>query len=235
MLLGASFLARLPLGMAGVLVLLHVLSRTGSGAVGGAATACYGVAYCGAAPGWGRLADRRGPRAALRPAAGAFFGASVLLAICPRQAELLCVASALLGGCAPPLNAVMRQVWQKRLPDEEARRSAAALESVMGELVHIMGRISVAVVVLVASTAGGLLVQGVLCAGANQWLLAQRDAFLNPEEVPSRDAASRRPGCRRFRDDRQIIRPLLEAPQLYFSISLLSASLGATGTGLSVS
>lgn len=57
----ASVLARLPLGMSSLALLLLVQARTGSFGQAGAAVGCFALASAVASPARGRLADRFGP------------------------------------------------------------------------------------------------------------------------------------------------------------------------------
>jgi len=61
----ASFIGRLPIGITGLAVLLFVQSSLGSFAQGGAAAAFYMSGLAVMAPIFGRVIDRRGPKAVL--------------------------------------------------------------------------------------------------------------------------------------------------------------------------
>lgn len=222
-LLAVGFLARLPLGMSAVLPLLLVLSRTGSAAAAGGAVAAYGCGLCLAAPWWGRRADRLGAASVLRGCAWLSMLATTALAACPPEPVLLLACTAVLGGCAPPTNAVMRALWQRRLGDEAERREAASAESVVAELVHIAGRTAVAVLALALPLTTIVLFQGVLLVGATEWLLRLRSP--GPGLADAQPASSRAAGSGRL---------LLRLPLIYLNLGLLSAALGATSTGIAL-
>src|SRR5262245_38654264 len=68
-LFGWALLARLPLGMAVLGIVLLVRGSGGSYAAAGVVTACYAIALGGGAPVAGRLVDRGGARRVLLPRA----------------------------------------------------------------------------------------------------------------------------------------------------------------------
>jgi MFS family permease len=72
-LLGASLVARLPLAMFSIALLVHVRQLTGSFAAAGAATGAYAAAVGAGGPLLGRMADRRGHTAPLLGAAAVSF------------------------------------------------------------------------------------------------------------------------------------------------------------------
>ena len=113
-LLSVSLLARIPLGLGGVVPLLLVLDRTGSAAAAGSSVAAYGLGVFATAPRWGRLADRSGPRAAMRTCVLGTLAAFVALALSPPIAPILVILVGVVGGFLPPSNAVMRALWEQR-------------------------------------------------------------------------------------------------------------------------
>src|SRR6478735_1591152 len=65
----ASVMARLPVGMVGIGLVIFVHARSGSFGTAGAAAGAYTIGLALTAPLLGRLVDRRGPRPVLPPAA----------------------------------------------------------------------------------------------------------------------------------------------------------------------
>lgn len=222
-LLAVGFLARLPLGMGAVLPLLLVLSRTGSATAAGSAVAAYGCGLCLAVPGWGRRADRQGAAPVLRTCAVGSLLATIALAVCPPKPVLLIVAAGLLGAFVPPTNAAMRALWTRRLPDEPARQAAAAAESVVAELVHIAGRIAVALLALVLPLGAVLVVAGGLLVAATEWLLRLRPPGPGLADRPPPDHRPTWTGAL-----------LVRLPLTYLALGLMSAGLGATSTGIAL-
>src|SRR5687767_13262987 len=113
----ASLLGRLPIGIAGLAILMLAQDMTGSFATGGAVAACYVAGLAAVAPLLGRLIDRYGPRTILLCCAFAFPSAlaglvAALSAAVPRG---LAFALAMLAGALfPPITVCMRTFLKQR-------------------------------------------------------------------------------------------------------------------------
>ncbi len=158
--IAASMIGRLPIGITGLAILLLVQMATDSFALGGAATACYVVGLAVVAPALGRLIDRKGPRRTLLVCAIAFPTALALLvasvhASRPSWAVLLCAGAA--GASFPPITVCMRTYFRQRLHKEDLLAAAYSLESVLIELIFIVGPLTVALFVALASAAAAVL------------------------------------------------------------------------------
>lgn len=150
----AALVARLPLSMAGLGIVLLVSGQEGSYGAAGAVTAAYIVAAAIGAPVQGRLGDAIGQRIVLL-AAGTVFVVGVggfLLAVhsgAPRSLSLLAVSFAGLG--APQAGSFIRARWTVLLRDRgELLQTAFALEAVIDEVVFIVGPIAVTVIATAA-------------------------------------------------------------------------------------
>src|SRR4051812_49652977 len=84
-LLAWSLVARLPLTMIGIGLLVHAQRLTGSFAVAGLVTGAYAVATGAGGPALGRLADPRGPPVVLVPSGAAAGGGLGAAAAPPRR------------------------------------------------------------------------------------------------------------------------------------------------------
>lgn len=158
--IAASMLGRLPIGITGLAILLLVQSATGSFSRGGAATACYVIGLGSVAPALGRWIDRRGPRLVLLACGLAFPAALIALtaAVEAQASTLVVLACAGAAGAAfPPITVCMRTFFRQRLTDEGLLTAAYSLESVLIELVFIVGPLLVALFVAVASPAAAVL------------------------------------------------------------------------------
>lgn len=151
----ASLIGRLPIGVAGLSILIFVQTASGSFARGGLATAAYVGGLAAVAPLLGRLIDRHGPRAilitcsALFPAALAALVAAVLH---DAPGWLIPVLAAAAGAAFPPITVCMRTFLRQRLSGSEALVAAAySLESVLIEMVFIAGPMIVALFIVLAS------------------------------------------------------------------------------------
>src|SRR5690349_21666454 len=121
-LLGASLVARLPLAMFSIALLVHVRQLTGSFAAAGAATGAYAAAVGAGGPLLGRMADRRGHTAPLLGAALVACGLLTGLALLPHGAPAALVVglAALLGLATPPVGPCARSVLPELLRDPAA-------------------------------------------------------------------------------------------------------------------
>src|SRR5688500_5122040 len=163
--IAASMIGRLPIGITGLAILLLVQSATGSFARGGAATACYVVGLATVAPALGRLIDRTGRRLTLMACGLAFPAALVgLVAVVHDHAHplLILAFAAAAGATFPPITVCMRTYLRQRLGEDALLSAAYSLESVLIELIFIVGPMLVALFVAVSSASMAVLF-AVLC------------------------------------------------------------------------
>jgi len=142
----AGFLARLPLSMTGIGIVLLVSLTTGSfgraGIVAGVGTLCAAVA----APGWGRMMDRLGQARVLLTAAAVWTGGLTLVIVSVVAGWPLGVT--LIGSIAAGLGytsagAAVRARWTHRLKESPLLNTAYAVEAVVDEVVFIVGPVLV--------------------------------------------------------------------------------------------
>lgn len=158
--IAASVLGRLPIGITGLAILLLAQSVTGSFAFGGGASACYVVGLASVAPLLGRLIDRCGPRPILLGCAVAFPAALTALVASihaqgPTWAWFALAAAA--GASFPPITVCMRAFFRQQLAEEALLATAYSLESVLIEIIFIVGPLLVAGFVAFASPAVAVL------------------------------------------------------------------------------
>jgi len=178
--IAASMIGRLPIGITGLAILLLVQTATGSFARGGAATACYVVGLATVAPALGRVIDRSGPRRTLLACALAFPAALSLLVVAVNHFAapwivLLCAAAA--GAAFPPITVCMRSYFRQRLRNDELLSAAYSMESVLIELIFIVGPLLVALFVALAS-AGAAVLFAAACGFAGTLLFLRSPALL---------------------------------------------------------
>jgi MFS family permease len=152
----ASLVGRLPIGIAGLAILLLVQNATGSFARGGAATGCYVAGLALVAPVLGRLIDRYGPRFALLTCAALF--PAVLFALVASvsdgsKAWLTLALAVAAGATFPPITVCMRTYLKQRLADDALLAAAYSLESVLIESVFIVGPVFVSIFIALDSPA----------------------------------------------------------------------------------
>jgi MFS family permease len=170
----SGLVARLPVGMVPLALLLLVREDGGSYAAAGAVSGAYFVAAAIGAPVAGRLVDRRGQTRVLLPRA-ALFTAS-LLGVCGLalgDAPLLAVAlcAALAGVLLPPVGASLRALWPRVFEGAELRAAAYALEASLQEIFFVVGPLLVALLTAAASPVAALAVAAA-AGGAGTVVLA---------------------------------------------------------------
>ena len=141
-----SIIGRLPIGLTGLAILLLVQTATGSFARGGFAAGCYVTGLAVAAPALGRMIDRHGPRAVLLVCALAF-PASLSLLVYASAAAVLgleMAAAAAAGAFFPPITVCMRTYLRRALSQEALLSAAFSAESVLIEVIFILGPLIVA-------------------------------------------------------------------------------------------
>jgi len=184
----ASFIGRLPIGITGLAVLLFVQSSLGSFAQGGAAAAFYMAGLAVMAPIFGRVIDRRGPRAVLSATVILFPAALVTLVwSIERFGAPAVLLAAAVGATFPPITVCMRTFFRQRLADELLLSTAYSLESVLIELIFILGPVLVALFVAFASPALAVYFAAA-CGGAGA-LLFLRSAAVRTWKIEPRTSA----------------------------------------------
>jgi predicted MFS family arabinose efflux permease len=138
----AGLLARLPISMVSLGIVLLVSGRTGSYAFAGAVSASYLVGGAAFAVLQARLVDRRGQSAVLPWGAGLFaVGIGLVVAGVeagwPTPLPQLCAA--LAGAALPQVGACVRARWSRLVPDKTLLQTAFALEAVVDETVFVVG------------------------------------------------------------------------------------------------
>jgi predicted MFS family arabinose efflux permease len=143
------------------------------------------------APGLGRLIDRTGPRPTLLACSVLFPAALVgLVAAVSFQAHavLILLLSAAAGASFPPIRVCMRTYFKQRLADDGLLATAYSLESVLIEVIFIIGPLVVALFVALASAAAAVLFAA--AAGSVGTLLFLRAGPLRTWRIEPRRAAS---------------------------------------------
>lgn len=189
--IAASVLGRLPIGIAGLAILMLAQDTTGSFGRGGAVAACYVAGLAMFAPLLGRLIDRTGPRAILLACAFAFPASlAALVATLTGEAPpwMSFGLAALAGASFPPITVCMRTFFKQRLREEGQLAAAYSLESVLIELIFILGPVLVAMFVALASPAAAVLFAA--ACGCSGTLLFHRSAALRNWRVEARTGSS---------------------------------------------
>jgi MFS family permease len=197
----AGVLGRMPISMFGLGTLLLVASLTGRYGLAGLVSAASSVGYAVCAPQAARLADRFGQGRVLRPQALFYAAAAAALVGC---AELrapdwaLLLSATLAGASMPSLGSMVRTRWTVLLGDSPLLHSAFSLESVLDELIFVIGPALVTVLATEVQAASGVTVAVTACVIGTLLLAAQRGteppviAPVAPPAAASGDAGGRR-------------------------------------------
>jgi predicted MFS family arabinose efflux permease len=171
----SAFVARLPIAMDGLGIVLLVVAETGSYGRAGALSATFALVNACAAPAVARLIDRFGQRRVLLPTvpvhAVAFLSFAWLAAHDgPTWAQVATVVVAAL--LAPSIGALVRARWGYVLGDDPRLHTAYALESVLDELIFVLGPLVVTVLATDVAPGAGVVAAVVLVVGGTAALLS---------------------------------------------------------------
>lgn len=170
-LVASSVLARVPLAVTALALLLFMRERTGSFATAGVLAGVYALAGGVFAPVGGRLVDRLGQTRVIVPFSllhGAAVGALVALGLAGAPNGVLGVLAALAGGTMPPISASIRPLWRDILGDDLVT-TGWAIDSILIELVFILGPVTTAAVVTLFSPAAALGLGAAMVVTGGLW------------------------------------------------------------------
>jgi MFS family permease len=138
----AALIARLPMAMAPLGIILLVQSERGTYSLAGVVTGAYAIGSALGTPLWGRLMDRFGQVRVLLPTAlacASLLAALALSTVGGGSPALLVGLAALAGFAYPAVSPALRSAWRVIFPDAESRRVAFALDATSVELVFVGG------------------------------------------------------------------------------------------------
>jgi predicted MFS family arabinose efflux permease len=185
-LLVSSIIARLPLAMFSLAILVHARDVSGSFAVAGLASCAYAVFGAVAAPVLGRVIDRTGQTRVLLLGSAASAGILVALGILgPGTAPVLIIGLAAAAGLTtPPLPACVRTLLPAIVSDRSKLPQLFALESTALELTFVIGPPLVLCLGAIWSPGAALVVSGlVLLAGTIAFALQAPSRRWRPEQI----------------------------------------------------
>jgi MFS family permease len=168
----SALVARLPIGIDSLAIVLFLRERTGSYAAAGLVSACFALGGGAGAPLSGRLIDRFGQREVLVPLALVHAGGLALLValgLLDAPVALLVLVAFVAGAAIPPISATMRPLWGPMLGDDaELLPAAYALDSVLIEFVFVFGPLLTAVATALLSPVAALALAGALMVGGTR-------------------------------------------------------------------
>ncbi len=164
----AALVARLPIAMAPLGMLLLVERERGAYSLAGFVTGAFAVGSALGMPLWGRLMDRFGQSRVLAPTAVA--SALMLVALglatvggAPSWALLLLSLAA--GLTFPPMSPAIRSAWRVIFPDRASRRVAFALDGTSVELIFVGGPLLLSLLLVLTPSGVPLYITAALLAG----------------------------------------------------------------------
>jgi len=182
--LAISIVARLPLAMLGIALLVHVVHLTGSYAAAGIVSGANAVALGVGGPLLGKLVDRRGQTAVLilgGCVSGTLLGAMASLPVGAPLPLLVALAVA-IGLTVPPLGACVRALLPLLVPDPSAAPAVYAVETSAVEFTWVVGPPLALGLAAVLSTGVALAVAGsILAAGTAVFALEPASRSWRPD------------------------------------------------------
>jgi MFS family permease len=165
MLVASTWVARFPIGINALALILYLREQTGSYAVAGIVAGGLAAGSGVGAPVQGRLVDRFGQRRVLVPLAfvhALALGSIVAFTELGAPTAVLLACSFAAGFAIPPTSAVLRSMWPDLLRERpELMAAAYALDSVTTELIFIAGPLLTALIAAAMSPAAALIISAV--------------------------------------------------------------------------
>jgi MFS family permease len=156
----SSIVGRLPMGIAGLAILLYVQSGTGSFAAAGVVSALYVLGLAAIAPLVGRMIDRLGPRPLLLLTALIYPAALIALVVLVENgvsAGWVAVAALVAGSMLPPITICMRTLFPRVLSDAGLLQTAYSVDSILIESIFVAGPALIALFVAADLRSGAVL------------------------------------------------------------------------------
>jgi predicted MFS family arabinose efflux permease len=188
----AGWLARLPMPILGLGAVLLVEGETGSYGLAGAVAGTLALVGSLASPQWARVMDRRGQGVVLQWAFTGYlvFGIAFVAAVVVGAPQWTWfVLAGLTGACGPNVGSVVRARWADAL-DPERRQTAFAFESVVDEVVFVIGPPLVTLLATLINPPVGFLTGVLIGFAGGTWLSRLRDTE-PPVQVPQADGSRR--------------------------------------------
>ena len=163
----AAVVARLPIAMAPLGMVVLVQSVRGSYGIAGVVTGAFAVGTSVGAPVWGRLMDRVGQARVILPTVliSAVLLAGLAIGAVGGLGDPMLITLAVLAGLTfPPFSAAMRSTWRMVLPEGPERRAGYALDAVAVESLFVGGPLFLSLLLVVTAPVVPLLVSAALLA-----------------------------------------------------------------------
>lgn len=191
---GAGFVARLPISMVTLAIVLLVADRSGSYGLAGSVSAAYMVAAAASSPLLARLVDKLGQRRVLVPSFCAFVVGLTGLVVSVEldwSVPLPHLIAAAAGASYPPIGACVRSRWTTLLGPGRSLHTAFSFEAVVDEIIFIVGPVLVTVLATSLHPMAGVGAVALCAVLGGWWFTAMRGT--EPPVADTRDHAATRP------------------------------------------
>ena len=172
-----GLIARLPISMVGLGIVLLITGATGSYGLAGSVSAVYLIANAALSIAHGRLVDTFGQRRVLPGVITGFAVALTALLVAVETDQPIWLAylcAALTGALLPQVGSCVRARWSHLLHDPQEMHTAYSIEGVVDEAVFILGPILVTVLATAWHPVAGLVTAILTGFGGTVALAAQR-------------------------------------------------------------
>jgi MFS family permease len=173
----AGLLARLPISTVGIGIVLAVSAQYGSYGLAGRISAVYVITHAICAPQLARLIDRRGQAAVMRPALAVTVAGLVTLVVVASVTGptwALYAGAVVVGTSLGSVGALVRARWAHLLASPREIHTAYSLESVLDEVVFMVGPVLATVLATGVQPTAGIVVAAVAVVVGGLALYAQR-------------------------------------------------------------
>lgn len=171
----AGALARLPMSMVGIGIVLMVSALYDSYGLAGRVSAVYVIAQAVCSPPLSRLVDRHGQARIMRPAVAVSalgLAGLVVAALADAPEAVLYVTAGITGAAIGSFGSLVRARWSNTLGDLRRLHTAYALESAIDELVFVVGPVAATLLATGVSPSAGLVVPLVAMLVGGYWFCA---------------------------------------------------------------
>ncbi|ACQ78635.1 major facilitator superfamily MFS_1 [Beutenbergia cavernae DSM 12333] len=173
----AGVLARFPMSMVGIGIVLMISELYDSYGLAGQVSAVYVVAQALCSPQLARLVDRHGQARVMRPAlAVSMIGlvGLILAATSHAGAPLLFALAIVTGATIGSLGSLVRTRWNAVVTNPRELHTAYSLESALDEFVFVIGPVLATILATSVSPSAGLVVAIVAALVGGYWFLSLR-------------------------------------------------------------
>jgi MFS transporter len=173
----AGLVARMPIAMVEIGIVILVAGATGSYGLAGAVSATYSLLQAFVAPLLSRLIDGLGQRRVVPPAVLVHAAALALLVVLAEEdapSWSLFPVAGVMGSALPSVGSLVRARWTHLVAGTSRLHTAYAFESVVDEIIFVVGPVLTTVLATRVDRAAGLAAAGTFAVVGGGLFVAQR-------------------------------------------------------------